>query len=341
MITMSQLFPVQNSTLSANALADLVHQEYPLQGSPVCKFWRKGMGDTYRIEAGNQLFFLKVSMASRRSRKDVDEEVRLLLHLARGGVGVSVPVESINGRYVLALPAPEGERYAVLFEGARGTEGTTDLHRRELGRMVARMHQCADSLEPPYDRDGLELEHLLDDNLARIEPLMVHRPEDYEIIARIAEARQGMSSRAVLPRRNPEHGVCHGDLHGGDVLYSPDGVPVIFDFDSSGCGWRALDIAVFQGSSDWMDTSQETEVRRQREVAQFLDGYTSVRELSSGELEVLQLDSAVHHISLMGLVLRYWSIRDGWHWADDGFIDWHMKWFRHWIEHYPATLLGV
>lgn len=330
---MSQPFPVQNSTLSANALAELVYQEYPLRSFPVCKFWRKGMADTYRIEAGNQLFFLKVSMASRRSRKDVDEEVRLLLHLARGGVGVAVPIESINGRYVLALPALEGERYAVLFEGAKGTEGTTDLHRRELGRMVARMHQCADSLDPPYDRDCLELEHLLDDNLACIEAFMAHRPEDYEIIARIAKYAKEVVTVA-LPRRNPEHGICHGDLHGGDVLYSPEGVPVIFDFDSSGCGWRALDIAVFGGSSDWMDTNQETEVRRQREIAQFLDGYTSVRELSSGELEVLKLDSAVHHIFLMGLALRYWSNRDGWYWADDSFIDWHMKWFRHWIEHH-------
>ncbi|MBE0695694.1 MAG: phosphotransferase, partial [Anaerolineaceae bacterium] len=127
-------------------------------------------------------------------------------------------------------------------------------------------------------------------------------------------------------------GVCHGELYGGDVLYSPDGIPVIFDFDSSGCGWRALELAVFTGSSDWMDTSQEALVRRKRETGQFLDGYTSIRALSSGELEVLRLDSAVHHIFLMGLVLSYWSTRDGWHWADDSFIDWHMQWFRHWIE---------
>ena len=65
---MSQPFPVQNSTLSSNALAELVHREYSLQSFPACKFWRKGAGDTYRIEAGNRLFFLKVSMASRRSR---------------------------------------------------------------------------------------------------------------------------------------------------------------------------------------------------------------------------------------------------------------------------------
>ena len=196
---MFQPFPVQNSTLSANALTELVHQEYPLQGFPVCKFWRKGMADTYRIEAGHQLFFLKISMASRRSRKDIDEEVRLLLHLARGGVGVSAPIESINGGYVLSLPAPEGERFAVLYEGAIGAEGTTDLHRRELGRMVARMHLCADRLDPPYDRDCFELEHLLDDSLDCIEPLMARRPADYQLIARIAKYAREVVTSCVSP----------------------------------------------------------------------------------------------------------------------------------------------
>lgn len=331
---MSESFPVQNSTLSARALAALVHQQYAFPQQPTCKFWRKGMGDTYRVEVGDQLFFLKVSMAARRSRKDVDEEVRLLLHLAGGGISVAAPVQTTQGQYVLALPAPEGERYAVLFEGIRGLPGTTDLHRRHLGRMVARMHQCADTLDPPYDRDDFELEHVLDDNLVAIAALMAHRPEEYAMIARIAQHAKDIVTSA-LPRRNPEHGACHGDLFGGDVLYGPAGAPVIFDFESSGCGWRALDIAVFQGSPDWMDTGQAAEVQRQRDVAQFLEGYTSIRELSRGEWEVLKLDGAVHHIFLMGLVLRYVGPRDGYHWADDHFIDWHMKWFRHWIARHP------
>jgi Ser/Thr protein kinase RdoA (MazF antagonist) len=326
-------FRVQDSTLSASAVGELVYARYSLEAAPVCTFWRKGMGDTYRIEAGHRVYFFKVSMVGRRSRKDVDEEVRLLLHLANGGVGVSLPIETLEGEHVLALSAPEGERYAVLFEAAEGVEGATALHRRELGRMVARMHLCADSLEPAYDRDHFELAYVLDDSLVAIEALMRHRSDDYRVISKIAQHAKDVVTSA-LAWRKPEHGVCHGDLFGGDVRYAPDGAPVLFDFDSSGCGWRALDIAVFQGSADWMDSSREADLRREREVGEFLDGYTSVRPLSSGELEVMKLDQAVHHIFLMGLVLRFWTLHDGWHWANDSFIDWHMKWFRHWIEHH-------
>ena len=86
-----------------------------------------------------------------------------------------------------------------------------------------------------------------------------------------------------------------------------------------------MDIAVFDGCTDWMDTSRESQLRRQREVGEFLEGYTSIRDLTHGETTVLQLGSALHHIFLMGLALRYWTMRDGWHWANDNLVSWPMK----------------
>jgi Ser/Thr protein kinase RdoA (MazF antagonist) len=279
------------------------------------------------------VFFFKIYFKSRRSRKDVQEEVRLLLHLLADGIGVCEPIGSVKDKYVLSISAPEGERSAVLYRAVEGAEESTERHRRALGRMVAQMHQSADTLDPPYARDDFELEHVLDDNLAAIGRLMTHRADDFQLIRSIAEYARELVLNSLAPQ-SPEHGPCHGDLFGGDVLYSPSGEPVIFDFESSGTGWRALDIAIYGGSTDWMDTTEEGELRRKREVGQFLEGYGSVRQLTEGEIRVLSLDSAVHHIFLMGIVLRFWTDRDGWYWANDEFINWHMKWFRHWECHH-------
>jgi hypothetical protein len=78
-----------------------------------------------------------------------------------------------------------------------------------------------------------------------------------------------------------------------------------------------------------MDVSPESEARRQRDAAQFLEGYSTIRDLGEGERKVMRLGAGVHHIFHMGLVLRHWTIRDGWHRANDDFISWHMKWFRY------------
>ena len=325
-------FPVQDSTLSAEALAERVRKRYSLSGRVVCRFHRKGICDTYRVEVGAQAYYLKVYRHGRRTRMDVTEEVRLLNHLAANGVSVAQPVARQDGLYASRLAAPEGTRYAVLFEAAHGDAGDGgDLGRIEaFGEMVGRMHQCADKMREPYQRSHLGMSHLVDENLLAIAPLMAHREADLDLVRRIAEACKRRIGQ-LLPKSKPEYGICHGDLHGGDVCYDEHDQPVLFDFDSSGCGWRALDIGVFL-THDWMNTTREAEDKRQRQLASFLEGYSRIRELTEHELTAVQLGPPIHHIYLMGFVLRYRAVREGEHWANDHFVDWHMTWFRHWAE---------
>jgi Ser/Thr protein kinase RdoA (MazF antagonist) len=327
-------FPVQDSTLSAEALTQRVLRRYSLPGQPVCRFFRKGICDTYRVKAGDQVYFLKAYRHARRTELDVAEEMRLLTHLIAHDVSVARPVARMDGGgYLNALPAPEGTRYAVLFEAAPGTPGDQgDPARiRAFGEMVGRMHLVMDQMEMPYRRAHLDMQHLLDENLAPIAQLMARRSEDFELIACIVEAcRQRVAD--LLPKSKPEYGICHGDLHGGDVHYQENGTPILFDFDSSGCGWRALDIGVFLVSDAWMDITVEAEARRQGRLARFLDGYAAVRQLTEAELTAVQIAPPIRYIFLMGFVLRYTVPREGEHWANDTFIDWHMAWFRHWAD---------
>jgi Ser/Thr protein kinase RdoA (MazF antagonist) len=170
---------------------------------------------------------------------------------------------------------------------------------------------------------------LVDDNLPSIVALMAHRVEDYSLIGRIAEVCKSRVPQ-LLSTSKPEYGICHGDLHGGDVCYDENRKPTLFDFDSSGYGWRALDIGVHLASDDWMDITSEAEDRRRRRLAAFVDGYANIRTLTERELSAVQLTAPIRHIFLMGHVLRYTATWEGEHWANDNFIDWHMTWFRHW-----------
>ena len=328
-----QLFPVQNSTLSAEALALRVLKRYRLSGKVVCRFFRKGICDTYRVDAGDKEYYLKVYRAVRRTRTDVSEEARLLNHFAENGVSVARPVMRQDGRYVNQLAAPEATRYAVLFEAAYGVAGDGGDHDRikALGKTVGRMHRCADKMCAPYRRSHLDMRHLVDDNMRVIAPFMAHRDTDLGLVSRIAETCKDRISQ-WLPKSKPEYGICHGDLHGGDVCYGRNNKPVLFDFDSSGCGWRALDIGVFLASDDWMGITRKAENKRQRQLAVFLDGYSSIRSLTAHELSAVQLTPPSRHIFLMGHVLRHTAVYEGENWANDHFIDWHMTWFKHWAE---------
>ena len=328
-----RLFPVQDSTLSAEALAGWARESYNLSDRASCCFCRKGICDTYRVACENRAFYLKIYKHGRRCRMDVTEEVRLLNHLASSGISVAKPVARRNGAFVSEFTAPEGKRFAVLYKEAAGTHGDGGQpdRIRALGKEVARMHRCADTLPEPYQRAHLDMQQLIDDNLGVIEAFMAHRPTDLRAIQRIvANCRQRIPE--LLPCTKPEYGICHGDLHGGDVCYTDDQTPVLFDFDSSGCGWRALDIGVFLASDHWMDTSDEAERQRQRKLSLFLQGYSEERSPTDNELAAIQLTPPVRHIFLMGHVLQHTTMQRGNHWADDRFIDWHMAWFRHWMK---------
>ncbi len=329
---MNHLFPVQDSTLAANALAEMVRLNYALPGTVQCRFFRKGICDTYRVFAGDQTYYLKVYKQGRRDQTAVAEEVHLLNYLAADGISVARPLKCSDGQYVNCLAAPEGTRYAVLFESAPGAAGHDGDEEKisAFGTLVARMHKSLDAFPRPYRRTPLDMNHLIGENMVVITPFMAHRPNDLALIAGIAEQCRDLA--LLKGKEKPAFGVCHGDLHGGDVCFDADGRPTLFDFDSSGCGWRALDIGVFLASVDWMDISAEAEERRQRQLDAFLSGYGRIRPLASDEITAIQNTPPIRHIFLMGLVLRYTAVQQGDHWANEQFIDWHMNWFRDWAQ---------
>lgn len=109
---------------------------------------------------------------------------------------------------------------------------------------------------------------------------------------------------------------------------------MLFDLDSFGYGWRALDIGVYRVSYDWLALDRETKARKDRFWGAFLDGYAEVRTLSCNELAAVALALPIRHLELMGLTMRYWAQHQGIHWINDQYFDQHMAWFKQWAEEY-------
>ncbi|WP_407573010.1 phosphotransferase [Deinococcus altitudinis] len=63
-------------------------------------------------------------------------------------------------------------------------------------------------------------------------------------VRRQDQRRGEQSPKGDLAAHDLSEGICHGDLHGGNV-HVPDGVWTRFDFDCGGRRWRAYDVAVF------------------------------------------------------------------------------------------------
>jgi Ser/Thr protein kinase RdoA (MazF antagonist) len=328
-------FPVRHSILDEDALVGRALSRYALKGPLRCQFYRRSMSDAYAVRAGGETFFFKVYLYGRHSREEIEAEIAFANDLLSDGISVAAPVADRCAEYIVDLNAPEGTRYGVLFRAATGEapQETTLAHSAAFGRLAARIHACADRQNRAYQRRHLDETYLIRDPIRGMRPFLRHRPADLDYLNRFGEDIIG-ELRALLPKRSPEYGVCHGDLHTGNARLGRDGRLTLYDLDSFGYGWRALDIGVYRVSYDWLSLDRETKVRKDGFWAAFLDGYAEVRTLGDHELSAVALALPIRHLELMGLTMRYWAQHQGIHWINDAYFDQHVAWFKQWTGEY-------
>ena len=289
------------------------------------------MSDVYLLHGADEAYVLKVYLRGRHSRSEIEAEVSVANALVAQGVPVAAPLPDRDGAYLSALHAAEGTRFAVLSRAITGAAPleTNLAHSRAFGQVAARLHACADGLPAAYDRPHLDKTYLVDATLAVLRPHFPTRSADLDYMASLGSDLMSEVNR-LLSREAPEYGLCHGDLHTGNARFDGSGQLTLFDLDSLGYGWRALDIGVYHVSYDWLGLGAEVRAEKARFWSAFVDGYNSVRTLGRNELTVAQLCQPIRHLELMGLTIRYWSPQTGAYWIDDAYLDGHLRWLKEW-----------
>lgn len=287
-------FPVIYSTLDSQALRSKILTQFAIGDVFDCQFWHRGLSDVYLVHTrvGEQVrpYVLRVSHHHWRSRPEIEFELKLLNFLVARDIPVAAPVPNIEGDYAVEIRAPEGSRYASLFFYAPGQVPLGDLNPVQgkcLGETVARLHQATQNFHCNYERPDLSLEYLVDESLAAIAPFLQHRSQD---LAFLDQSVQQLKSQLIrVPKEYPFWGICWGDPHSGNVHFTEDNRPTLFDFDQCGYGWRAFDLGKFLQVSVRAGLSQSVR-------AAFVEGYKSIRELTALELECIPAFTQTAHL---------------------------------------------
>jgi Ser/Thr protein kinase RdoA (MazF antagonist) len=295
------VLPVVRSLLAPAALAEVVGVEYGLDGVR-CRLIKATIRDVYRVDARQGLAVLAVYRHGRRTAAEIEAELDLLDLLAERGPAMGVVVapglRTMRGARLLALPAPEGTRFAVLFQFMAGATLDRALEpdlAHRYGQTIARLHALTDAWLPTMPsasaRTPLDAELLLDRSLEQIGGFLDHRPTDLNMV-RQAAALLGRRL-AALPRDPPGYGLVHGDVIPSNVLVAPGGALTLVDFDFCGPGWRAFDVATYLHV---VGVYQAPEVSGRA----FQAGYESVRPLFAWEREAIPLFVAVRALFRLG-----------------------------------------
>jgi Ser/Thr protein kinase RdoA (MazF antagonist) len=291
--------PVLYSTPRANAVADLVSTHYDLAAPIECKLLYRGWNDIFEIRTRDgERFIFRISKLRARGEADVASETAFLAYLDGKGIPVAAAIATRDGALFTSAPFPEGRRPAVLFHDAEGRPSQargSAADARANGVTLARIHNAAGGFAAgDQGRYRLDCGHLLHRPLSFI--LAIEGLSD-SVSTGLVDLTARLSA-ALAERDELSWTHCHGDCHGYNAhiaLQGPRaGQAVFFDFDESGPGYLAYDVAVFLWCCVIFDRNDHAFWHA------FIEGYRSNRQLPHADFEAAQLFVPIRHIWLLG-----------------------------------------
>ena len=304
------------STICERELLSKLLPLYVFDGPQTCRFWQRGVNDTYQVICGEHTYSLRVYRHKLRTLDAIRFEVAVLNHLHRRGVSVAYPLARQDGRYISEIQAPEGTRHVLVTAYANGSiPEYSELADASLyGASIAQLHNQSDDFVSDHTRPRLEIEYLLNTSLEVIKSFLTNNPDDLAYINAMAEElRKEVAGVAI---DNLDVGLCHGDCHGGNVLHYI-GELTHYDFDCCGFGLRVYDLATFKwGVMNYKNGD--------RLWIAFLDAYCEHRGIGEVDLSLVDTFVVIRHIWWMALLCG--NVRDfGYSGHSDYFVQRQMR----------------
>lgn len=322
----------QHSVVRPDALLTVIKRHYPTIGASNCKILALNCNDNFFIKGKRQDYVFRLNRKDWWPVADFEEELRFLEFLKRRKVSAVVPKRDRQNRRYISVKTAEGTRHGALFGYLPGqhvtfSPGPRNINMLRLGELAAQVHNAADKFSPPAQRWTMNFDFLVTQTLEGLAPLFAQRDRDLAYLHRLAGHLQGLLDDT--PEGALDFGLCHGDLHTGNVRLSPDGEMALIDFDWSGYCWRIYDLATL-----WWTMRSDEAAPRWRAI---LRGYTRVRTLSREEKMLLPAFVMIREFELLGfhLMMRR-HIGDAW--LDDHYYDFHMQFIKRWVKQHMGNL---
>jgi Ser/Thr protein kinase RdoA (MazF antagonist) len=285
------------STISCQELIEKVLPEYLTSQPLTCLFWERGANDTYKVSSSEGSYFLRIYRHNAFSREANEFEAEALHYLHQQAFPVAYPIARKSGGFITAIDAPEGVRTILLTALAAGEScDYSSLDNCQLvGVSVANMHSAFDGFKTSFKRADLRLPWLLEDSMVTLRKHLKQHSDALSLIEKIAQnLRTAVQS---VPEETLDRGVCHGDLHGGN-LHIHEGIVTHFDFEECAFGYRVYDLATFK----WGACRGDSGIER---WAAFIKGYLSVRSLSDADLSLVNTFAVIREIAETAYGIRH------------------------------------
>ncbi|WP_265129465.1 phosphotransferase [Chryseobacterium oranimense] len=302
---MTEKFPAINSTLSPNELGKLIQQKYGLSGKTECSIFRLAMNHLYIVSDGENKYVFRVYTNNWRTKSEIQEELRLLLHLKDTDRQVAFPIADQSNQYIQEIEAPEGTRFGVLFSYAKGTKTAKFSSQTSflIGQALAKVHQSTENFE--LKRMSYNTQNLLDNSVFRIKKFFNKNISEIEFLEKLSAFLTLKIQNIDKPEMR--YGSVHLDVWFDNLHIDDEKEITFFDFDFCGNGYLCFDISYFLFQ---LLATNLNEAEYQEKAESFLKGYETVTVISAEEKRFLPyacLAIMTYYISVQCDRFDYWT----------------------------------
>ena len=298
--------------MDEKTLQNILTVDYGIESSSL-EFLREGGAHTYIVN-GKTKYLLKVIGAA--FSDTARQSVAIMRYLEEKDFPVPKTILTKSGESIFETEANGEKKLIVLMEFIEGDEPELEICAAEVGALVGRFHQLME--EYPLELLSHGKEFFIDRYLNFL------RQKNYPRIAEYEELGRRLWNKVkTLPK-----GLCHGDLHRGNLLQNPAGRIYLLDFDTACRAPLMFDVMVMCDMTNYFNLQPE-DIDKTKEVYQkFLSGYSKYHKLSHEEILSFPYWVAIRHFQLQATILEIHGIDC----IDEGFIDGQLFWLNKWQE---------
>ena len=298
--------------MDEKTLQNILTVDYGIESSSL-EFLREGGAHTYIVN-GKTKYLLKVIGAA--FSDTARQSVAIMRYLEEKDFPVPKTILTKSGESIFETEANGEKKLIVLMEFIEGDEPELEICAAEVGALVGRFHQLMEKY--PLELLSHGKEFFIDRYLNFL------RQKNYPRIAEYEELGERFWDKVkALPQ-----GLCHGDLHRGNLLQNPVGRIYLLDFDTACRAPLMFDVMVMCDMTNYFNLQPE-DIDETKEVYQkFLSGYSKYHKLSHEEILSFPYWVAIRHFQLQATILEIHGIDC----IDEGFIDGQLFWLNKWQE---------
>lgn len=280
------------------------------------EFLRDGGGTTYIVLCKNKKYLLKI--IDKAFMDTAKQSIDIIRYLETNDFPVPKIINTTDDQPFLTITDGDLQNLFVLYEYINGEEPNIDEKAEDIGDLIGRFHQI--------------MQRYTGKKIVRDKTYFIDRYITFIKAKGYSESKTAkyveLGNHLWECVMNLPYGYCHGDLHRGNLLITPDNKIYILDFDTSCYAPRMFDIMVMCDTTNYFEFSPKDFDYTTSIFNRFLKGYSKYIPLSETELKSFYKFIAIRHYQLQATILEIYGMNC----IDELFIDKQFNWLTNWCQ---------